>query len=62
MIRETIAYKDGSTVVWACREGFMKKLVLMMIAMLALITFIRDYRAPAVTGTHKAQLESTSPN
>ncbi|MGD9938389.1 MAG: hypothetical protein AB7T74_01180 [Clostridia bacterium] len=40
----------------------MKGLVLMMIAMLALFTFIRDYRAPASVGILNAQLESTSPN
>jgi hypothetical protein len=40
----------------------MKRLVLMMIAMLALFTFIRDYRAPANAGTRNAQLESNSPN
>jgi len=40
----------------------MKRLVLMMIALLALFTFIRDYRTTTGTGIQSAQLESTFPN
>jgi hypothetical protein len=40
----------------------MKKLVLMMIALLALFTFIRDYRAPIGVTARNAQLEASLPN
>jgi hypothetical protein len=44
------------------QEGLMKKLVLMMIALLALFTFIRDYSDPLGVATQNAQLEAGLPN
>jgi hypothetical protein len=40
----------------------MRKLVLMMIALLALITFIRDYSTPAGIATQNTRMEASSPN
>lgn len=40
----------------------MKKLVLMMLALLALFTFIREYRTPVGVATQNAQVEARSPN
>lgn len=44
------------------QESLMKKLVLMMIALLALFTFIRDYRDPTGVATQNAQMEAVIPN
>jgi hypothetical protein len=46
----------------AYREAFMKKLVLTMIALLALITFIRDFRSPIGVATQNVPLEASLPN
>lgn len=39
----------------------MKKLVVAIIAMLAMFTFIREYKAPTDTGTQQARIEISVP-
>ena len=40
----------------------MRKLVVAIVAVLALFTFIREYKAPEPLGFQRAQIESTAQN